>query len=218
MSQETSVESEASTKTSDENQITESFTTVYNNYQRLSEKAAKINATKALLKQAILECLVEERAERCSLIEFQPTGNPFICWERLRPYIRSNYVRIIHEISDWFRTETQKDLEPEGFLLKEDGISLEIQTFTIKLKTELIEMKSYDKSTEFAQAPAFIRDISVRLAELGLDHQRIEVPQNPNDKFFYIDACRIIAKQDTAIFLMKISIAMRKKDPEAQRQ
>jgi len=210
MSEKTSDPSGESAKTSDEDQVMTRFWVVYENYQRLSEKTQRIKRFEAMFDLLSAHKFLEERAKRNLIpnINFESTS-PNVPFATLRPYVRPTIITIITNISCWFRTVSSKELESNDFILKEDGIDFEISGIDASFKTHLETTARFFECPEYEKAPQVIKDIMQRLAELGFDHQRIEL--SSQGQLYSIAAFTIITTIENVALLEGIKIEIWKR-------
>jgi hypothetical protein len=213
MSEKTSVES---AKTSDEDQVMKRFWDIYKNYQRLSEKTQRIKRFEAMFDLLSAHNFLEEKAKRNLIprIDFL-SGITSISFFALRPFVRQTILKTITEISQWFREVSSKELGSNSFALKEDGIDFEIRMIDTSFKTNLETTTRFTECPEYKKAPQVIKDMMQRLAELGFDHQRIEL--SGQGRLYSIAAFTIITTIENVALLEGIKMDVWKQEPRDYR-
>jgi hypothetical protein len=217
MSEKTSSSSGESAKTSEENQVMKRFWDIYKNYQRLSEKTQRIKRFEAMFDLLTAHDFLEERAKRnlIPMINLESTSAN-VGFEILRAYLRPKVIRVITDISYWFRQVSSKELESNDFTLEENGIDFEICIIDASFKTYLETTARFTECPEYQKAPQAIKDIVQRLAELGFDHQKIEL--SGQARLYSINAFTIITTIENVALLEGIKMDIWKREARDHRQ
>jgi DNA-binding transcriptional MerR regulator len=168
-----------------------------------------------MFKELVDKGVIEERALRLVNVQYVSDDNDILLGAyidnfQIQNFLRSEYKEILKKWSDDLKSFAIEQLTASGYefhwICHFEGLHYELRTLTPSEKALLA--KTTNVHEQINELPEALREISVRMLELGLDQQIVETIKA--EELYNIKACTILAHYENTFWMLRVGIEARK--------